>query len=91
MQPQQLLQVFLAKTNNCSLYFSTYFFSRALEAAKVDVMELPAQLHGVTMDNLNEDGKGNSLFSEVNDRRERVKSQLHVTRRSKRCSRAIMT
>ena len=58
----------------CSL--SSY--ARAVEAAKMDAMELQAQLDAVTMDNLNEDGKGNSLFSEVNDRRERVENQLKV-------------
>ena len=30
------------------------------------------------MDNLNEDGKGNTMSSEVNDRRERVENQLKV-------------
>ena len=58
----------------CSL--SSY--SRAVEAAKMETMELQAQLDAVTMDNLNEEGKGNSLFSEVNDRRERVENQLKV-------------
>ena len=58
----------------CSL--SSY--ARAVEAAKMEAMELQAQLDAVTMDNLNEDGKGNSLFSEVNDRRERVENQLKV-------------
>ena len=36
------------------------------------------ELDAVTMDNLNEDGKGNTMFSEVNDRRERVENQLKV-------------
>ena len=58
----------------CSL--SSY--SRAVEAAKMETMELQAQLDAVTMDNINEEGKGNSLFSEVNDRRERVENQLKV-------------
>ena len=58
----------------CSL--SSY--ARVVEAAKMEAMELQAQLDAVTMDNLNEDGKGNSLFSEVNDRRERVENQLKV-------------
>ena len=44
----------------------------------MEAMELQAQLDAVTIDNLNEDGKGNSLFSEVNDRRERVENQLKV-------------
>ena len=44
----------------------------------MEAMELQAQLDAVTMDNIDEDGKGNSLFSEVNDRRERVENQLKV-------------
>ena len=76
MQPQQLLQVYFAVVN-ISL-FTFQLISRAVEAAKMEAMELQAQLDAVTMDNLNEDGKGNSLFSEVNDRRERVENQLKV-------------
>lgn len=53
-------------------------YSRAAEAAKTEAMELQAQLDAVAIDNLNEDGKGNSLFSEVNDRREKVETQLKV-------------
>merc|ERR1719450_1011735 len=41
-------------------------------------MELQAQLDALAIDNVNEDGKGNSLFSEVNDRREKVETQLKV-------------
>ena len=58
----------------CSL--SSY--CKAVETAKIETMELQAQLDAVTMDNVNEEGKGNSLFSEVNDRRERVENQLKV-------------
>ena len=53
-------------------------YSRAVEAAKTETMELQAQLDAVTIDSINEDGKGNSLFSEVNDRREKVETQLKV-------------
>ncbi len=49
-----------------------------VEASKMEALELQAKLDAVTMNNLNEDGKGNSLFSEVNDRRERVENQLKV-------------
>ena len=53
-------------------------YCRALEDGKTEVMELQAQLDAMQMDNLNQDGKGNSLFSEVNDRREKVETQLKV-------------
>ena len=49
-----------------------------VEASKMEALELQAKLDAVTMNNLNEDGKGNSLFSEVNDRQERVENQLKV-------------
>jgi len=39
-------------------------------------MEIQAQLDAERNQNVNEDGKGNSLFSEVEDRRQRVESQL---------------
>ena len=39
---------------------------------------LQAQLDAIQLNNVNEDGKGNSLFSEVNDRREKVETQLKV-------------
>ena len=45
---------------------------------EAEASELQAHLDAVMMDNLNMDGKGNSLFSEVNDRRERVENQLKV-------------
>ena len=41
----------------CSL--SSY--CKAVETAKIETMELQAQLDAVTMDNVNEEGKGNSL------------------------------
>ena len=53
-------------------------YSRAVEAGKTEVMELQAQLDAMQMDNVNQDGKGNSLFSEVNDRREKVETQLKI-------------
>ena len=53
-------------------------YARAADLAKTEMMELQAQLDAVAMDNINEDGKGNSLFSEVNDRREKVETQLKV-------------
>lgn len=53
-------------------------YVRAVEASKTEVMELEAQMEAVRAGQLNEDGKGNSLFSEVNDRREKVETQLKV-------------
>eukprot|EP00092_Neocalanus_flemingeri_P029725 GFUD01032273.1.p1 GENE.GFUD01032273.1~~GFUD01032273.1.p1 ORF type:complete len:590 (+),score=186.75 GFUD01032273.1:44-1813(+) len=53
-------------------------YVRAVEGSKTEVMELEAQLEAVRAGELNEDGKGNSLFSEVNDRREKVETQLKV-------------
>ena len=53
-------------------------YCRAVEAAKTEAAELQAQLDAVAINDLNEDGKGNSLFSEVNDRREKVETQLKV-------------
>jgi len=53
-------------------------YSRAADTAKTEMMELQAQLDAVQLNNINEDGKGNSLFSEVNDRREKVENQLKV-------------
>ena len=53
-------------------------YVRAAEASKTEVMELEAQLEAVRAGEINEDGKGNSLFSEVNDRREKVENQLKV-------------
>jgi len=53
-------------------------YSRAAEASKTEVMEMEAQLEAVRAGQINEDGKGNSLFSEVNDRREKVENQLKV-------------
>jgi len=53
-------------------------YARAAEASKTEVMEMEAQLEAVKAGQINEDGKGNSLFSEVNDRREKVEDQLRV-------------
>lgn len=53
-------------------------YARAAEASKTEVMEMEAQLEAVRAGQINEDGKGNSLFSEVNDRREKVEDQLKV-------------
>jgi len=53
-------------------------YARAAEASKTEVMEMEAQLEAMRVGQINEDGKGNSLFSEVNDRREKVESQLKV-------------
>jgi len=53
-------------------------YSRAADNAKTEMMELQAQLDAIQLNNVNEDGKGNSLFSEVNDRREKVETQLKV-------------
>jgi len=53
-------------------------YARAAEASKTEVMEMEAQLEAVRAGQVNEDGKGNSLFSEVNDRREKVENQLKV-------------
>ena len=53
-------------------------YCRALEDGKTEVMELQAQLDAMQMDNMDQDGKGNSLFSEVNDRREKVETQLKI-------------
>jgi len=53
-------------------------YARAAEASKIEVMEMEAQLEAVRAAEINEDGKGNSLFSEVNDRREVVENQLKV-------------
>ena len=53
-------------------------YCRAMEAAKTEAAELQPQLDAVAINDLNEDGKGNSLFSEVNDRREKVETQLNV-------------
>ena len=53
-------------------------YCRTVEDLKTEVMELQAQLDAKEIDNLNQDGKGNSLFSEVNDRREKVETQLKI-------------
>ena len=53
-------------------------YCRAVEEGKTEVLELQAQLDAIQIDNLNQDGKGNSLFSEVNDRREKVETQLKI-------------
>jgi len=53
-------------------------YARAAEVSKTEVMEMEAQLEAMRVGQINEDGKGNSLFSEVNDRREKVESQLKV-------------
>jgi len=53
-------------------------YARALEASKTEVIEMGAQLEAMRAGQINEDGKGNSLFSEVNDRREKVENQLKV-------------
>jgi len=53
-------------------------YVRAAEASKTEVMELEAQMEAMKAGEVNEDGKGNSLFSEVNDRREKVENQLRV-------------
>jgi len=53
-------------------------YARAAEASKTEVIEMEAQLEAVRAAQINEEGKGNSLFSEVNDRREKVENQLKV-------------
>jgi len=53
-------------------------YVRAAEASKEEALEMEAQLEAIKAGQLNQDGKGNSLFSEVNDRREKVEDQLKV-------------
>ena len=53
-------------------------YVRAAEASKEEALEMEAQLEAIKASQLNQNGKGNSLFSEVNDRREKVEDQLKV-------------
>ena len=50
---------------------------RELQEA-VEAKEPQAKLDAITKDNLNVDGKENTMFSKVNDRQERVENQLNV-------------
>ena len=56
----------------------TVSYVRAAEASKLEALELEAQLDAMKGSEVDEDSKGNSLFSEVNDRRERVEDQIKV-------------
>jgi len=53
-------------------------YARAAEASRTEVQELEAVLESMKAAEVDEDGKGNSLFSEVNDRREKVEIQIKI-------------
>merc|ERR1719447_2753562 len=53
-------------------------YTRQVEAAREEVVELEALLEAERQGKLDRSGKGNSLFSEVEDRREKVEVQLKV-------------
>jgi len=44
------------------------WYVRAVETSKSEVMKLEAQMEALCAGQLNQDGKGNSLFSEINTR-----------------------
>ena len=53
-------------------------YARAAEASRAEVQQLEAVLESMKAAEVDEDGKGNSLFSEVNDRREKVEVQIKI-------------
>ncbi|XP_023334468.1 protein Spindly-B isoform X2 [Eurytemora carolleeae] len=56
-------------------------YCATIESQKMEIVELQAQLDAQLGENIDQDGKGNSLFSEVEDRRQRVESQLSALTR----------
>lgn len=44
-------------------------YYKAVESSKIDIKDLKAQLHAAQLQNMNPKGRGNSLFSEIEDRR----------------------